>query len=461
MELLDLTLSKILEAREDRAFLRTAIADSGFDSVSMSLNIPGYPKSNELLAAFFKDVLKDLLIFLQANRIFIKADKKLQRTDEAGDFFIAPLYKDDCCDLNEIKRKTEEFEQKHKLGRLIDVDLFDRYGNPVSSGKEKPCYFCGKYPAIYCMRNKRHSYDEMREKIFKDVSRYADERSREEIISKLCSFAQRALLYEISVSEKPGLVCFEDQGAHKDMNFFTFLNSTAALTPYFREFCELGYHYRGNLNEILPKIREIGLRAEEAMYSATDQVNTHKGIIFLFGISLFSVSKIIFEDKSFSEEKFHKIVKNIGKDLVMNELDTLKNSKTHGEKVYQQYGIDGAGIRYEIEKGFPSIFKTAVPFFFENLHSDLYKDQQRLQDVLLTGLLKIMSVNKDTNILYRSDMNILNTIRNAAALSVSDHKQRAELLKYCKANNISPGGSADLLAVSLLIHFIKTEKDEF
>ena len=33
--------------------------------------------------------------------------------------------------------------------------------------------------------------------------------------------------------------------------------------------------------------------------------------------------------------------------------------------------------------------------------------------------------------------------------------QELALINYCKENNISPGGSADLLSVSLLIHFVK------
>ncbi|RUA11187.1 MAG: hypothetical protein DSY82_03895 [Flavobacteriia bacterium] len=461
MEVLDQTLSKVLEARENRARLRKNIARSGFDSVSLTLNIPGYPKNNKLLSAFFSEVLKDLLIFLQANRIFINTDKKLQLMDDAGAFFIVPLQKNDLSDILEIKRKTEQFEKNHKLGRLTDVDVFDKNANPVSSGKEKPCYFCGEHSAVSCMRNERHSYEEIREKIFKDIANFLNEKYRDKQISKICSLAQRAVLYEVSLSKKPGLVCFEDQGAHKDMNFFTFLNSTAALAPYFREFCELGYQHQGSLKKVLPKIREIGLRAEDSMFSATDQINTHKGIIFLFGISLFAISKILSEKNTFSEEYFQVIIKIIGENLVDDELGNLKNTQTHGERVYLKYGIEGAGIRNEIEKGMPTVFQTAVPFFSQNLYPDLYKDQEKLQEVLLTGLLKIISVNNDTNILYRSDLKVLHKIKNEAARSVSDDKAREDLLKYCREKNISPGGSADLLAVSLLVHFINTEKNEF
>ena len=33
-----------------------------------------------------------------------------------------------------------------------------------------------------------------------------------------------------------------------------------------------------------------------------------------------------------------------------------------------------------------------------------------------------------------------------------------QLNEYCLVKNISPGGSADLLSVALLLHFVKNEK---
>jgi len=455
MEILDLTLSKVLEAREHRALLRTNIAKSGFDSLSLTLNIPGYPKSNKLLSYFFSNVLEDLVIYLQANRIYIDKKNEIWTTDEAGDFYLVPLTLNKNTELNDLKQLTEFFEEKHKLGRLIDIDIFDKYAKPVSSGKEKPCYFCGKYSAISCMRNKRHSYQEIRNKIFDDISLLLEDKTKENLINKISGLAQRALLYEISISNKPGLVCFEGPGAHKDMNFFSFLNSTTALSPFFKEFCTLGYDYTGTLKSVLPKIREIGLRAEKAMFSTTDQANTHKGIIFLFGISLFASTKIISENTYFSEIIFQETVKKIGKNLVKNELDPLDDPKTHGEEVFKQYGKIGAGIRQEIETGLATIFQTAIPYLSENLKPEIYKDQIQLQKILLHGLLLIMSKNNDTNILYRSNLEKLNHIKELSKRSISDPEAYDLLYNFCNKNRLSPGGSADLLAISLFLHFIK------
>jgi len=453
-------LSKVLNARENRFQLRNAVAKSGFNSLSFTLNIPGYPKSNHLFSEFFSDVLENLIIYLAANRIIIESKNKIYKTDDAGDFYLVPLLLNNH-DVLQLKRLTEIFEEKQKLGRLIDIDIFDKEGKPVSSGKEKPCYFCGDHSAVSCMRNKRHSYKEIRSKISKNISTFLEEKIKEKQIDKICNLAQRALLYEISISNKPGLVCFEQPGVHTDMNFFTFLNSTSALAPFFREFCELGYQYEGEINKVLPKIREIGLQAEKAMFLATNKVNTQKGIVFLFGITLFSIANIQSKNSSFTDVEFQNIVKKIGANLVKNELNNLDNPLTHGEKVYKKYGEIGAGIRQEIESGLPTIFKTALPYFSKNLNSEIYKDQVKLQEVLLNGLLQIMLVNNDSNILFRGDLETLNYIQKTAKKSLTDPKAYEQLKNYCSSNNISPGGTADLLAVSLFLHFTKTENHEF
>ena len=57
---------------------------------------------------------------------------------------------------------------------------------------------------------------------------------------RIAEFATRALLYEVSVTPKPGLVDRANAGYHEDMDFYTFLNSAVSLTPYFCEMVETG-----------------------------------------------------------------------------------------------------------------------------------------------------------------------------------------------------------------------------
>jgi len=447
-------LREILEARENRASLRFQFSKEGFGTLSLSLNIPGYPKSNDYTSAFFNQVFLEIKNHLQANRVPILLDKMMKIKDAAGDFLIVPIPKYGN-DLIAIKQITESFEESHSLGRIIDADIFDAQARPISSGKEKLCYFCNEHSAIYCMREKLHSYSELREKIFSDIKTYSESIRKEQNIKKLSALAIKAMLYEVSLSPKPGLVDFTGAGSHSDMNYFSFLDSTSALSVYFRGFCELAYHFDGDIEMILPEIRKIGLSSERAMFDATDGVNTQKGLIFLFGICLFTASKIISEGKKLTEIRFQEVVKEIAKDMVKNELSNPSgDQKTHGEMVFEKYGTVGAGVRLEVERGFQTIFNTALPFFKENLFTEVSNDQNKLQEILKIALLKIMSVNNDTNILYRSDLKVLNNIKNSAKLAIGNVAEYKKLCDFCAQKNISPGGSADLLAVALLIHFM-------
>ena len=97
--------------------------------------------------------------------------------------------------------------------------------------------------------------------------------------------ATRSLLYEVSVTPKPGLVDRLDSGAHTDMDFFTYLDSSVALTEYFRS----AYLEGSTRSALAPPdlftcLRKLGRQAERQMYAATSGVNTHKGSVFTLGL---------------------------------------------------------------------------------------------------------------------------------------------------------------------------------
>ncbi len=54
------------------------------------------------------------------------------------------------------------------------------------------------------------------------------------VLTSISQLALKALLYEVSLSPKPGLVDRFDNGAHDDMSFMTFIDSMIALSPFFR-----------------------------------------------------------------------------------------------------------------------------------------------------------------------------------------------------------------------------------
>ena len=353
--------ASILAAREKRAFLRKQWATLGKNALSVSLNIPGYPKSTPLFSAFFNQVLAEFKRFLRARRILIETQQEVCLCNEAGDFYLVPLGADK--PLTEIKALCETFEERHCLGRLIDVDITDQAFQPISSKKLKRCFLC-EQPAIVCMREHTHSYQDLRDLIAAQVEAYLAQTRQKWVCQQLASIALKASLYEIAISPKPGLVDCFDQGAHQDMDYFTFLDSTAALAGYFEEFARSGYTFQADdFPSALPLIREIGLLMEAAMFQATKGVNTQKGLIFLMGLSLFAASYIIARDGRFDVSNCQTVIAGICRNLVQNELAAMatKAEQTHGEICFQRYGELSGGVRKEAEDGFPAVFEHGLP----------------------------------------------------------------------------------------------------
>jgi len=440
-------LQSILEARDQRAFLKNQIALKSQPCVSLSLNVPGFPKSNSTTKTFFRYCLHDLKYTLKAHRIEIKEDETIEGCDLAGDFFIVPCSTANL-NLMEIKQICEDFEKNHPLGRFIDADLNDQQGNSVSSGESKLCFFCLERPAIECRRENAHDFDELRSFMFPKMAAYCMNQKEESVIRKISSLAQQAILSEISLSPKPGLVDKFGCGSHADMNYQTFMDSTAAISPWFIELVRAGFDFQDeDLTKALPLIRKTGLSMEASMFETTRNINTQKGIIFLMGLSLFACGKLYRQNDRFEVEEFRNIIRDICKDLVKNELGGINHSgKSHGEDIFLKYGFSGA--RGEAESGFRMVFDFGLP--------QLTGVTELNDEVLIKCFLSIASNNDDTNILFRSNPVVLSGFKklcNSALENLTDTSYSA-VIDFCRKENISPGGSADLLAVTIFVWMV-------
>ncbi|MBI9067902.1 MAG: triphosphoribosyl-dephospho-CoA synthase [Salinivirgaceae bacterium] len=451
-------LSEILKAKEQRQTIRKGFAALGYATISFNFNIPGYPKSNELLKETFLLVAKELQMYLIASRVSFDASNIIKQHDEAGDICIIPI-KEKADSLHSIKEDLEAFEANHILGRLLDVDVFDVNQNPISSGKKKACFLCDK-PAIHCMHEGTHSVHELRAFINKQIQNYLELKRKTNICRRLSALATQSILLEVSLPGKPGLVCPESQGSHTDMNYLTFISSSAAITTYFIDIAELAYAWDGiRNNQILQKLRSIGLQMEQAMLESTHGVNTQKGIIFLMGFSVFVATQVLKTQKTFDTYLFRNLLGLLNKDIVSIELSNGWNKNTsHGEKCFNTYGKDYAGgIRQEIEQGLPTVFEYALPYMQELFADGFATSQQKVfHEKLLKVLIKIIAINNDTNILHRSDIQTLKELKEFA-IKAMEFSETSYLMEYCKRKNISPGGSADLLAITLFIYQLKKE----
>jgi triphosphoribosyl-dephospho-CoA synthetase len=186
---------------------------------------------------------------------------------------------------------------------------------------------------------------------------------------------------------------------------------------------------------------------ERAMYEATNQVNTQKGVIFLMGLSLFACGILFEQGNQFNIESFRAIIRAICVDIVKHELIGFSGDRmSHGEVIFRKYGFCGA--RGEAETGFQTVFKHGLPALsgISNLNDES----------LIRSFLAIASVNDDTNIIYRSDPDRLVIFKQKCRVALENFNEQnySALIEFCQINNISPGGSADLLAVTIFVWLV-------
>ncbi|MGZ2369828.1 triphosphoribosyl-dephospho-CoA synthase [Ancylomarina sp. YFZ004] len=461
---MDKSIEELLLAKDKRRDLRMQRLERGCITLSFNLNIPGLPKSNDNFHAFFSSCLRELKNYLLSHRIVINSETSHCETDAAGDFFLAEIIDSDYTAI-QLKNLCETFEINHPIGRLLDVDVVDEKGEPVSSGKAKLCFFCNNAPAIYCMRKQVHDYAAMRMKVALEISKYQDQKKKERICKQLSILATQSLLHEVALAPKPGLVDRFDEGSHSDMDFSTFLNSTAALSVSFKKIADFGYTFSGdNLKEALPNLRLIGLEIEADMFAETHGINTHKGAIFLMGFSIF-VSAHLIAKESFTNEAFVSVIQAMNGDLVARELGKklYLGKETHGEECFRRFGKKGQGIRGEIQAGMPCVFQKALPVLHQHFDSEKILNDKLLNKGLTHALLAIISQNDDSNILYRKGSEVLEELKNRATACIDTFgtsqfdADYAVLIEFCRVRKISPGGSADLLAVSYFMYSVNRQ----
>lgn len=264
------------------------------------------------------------------------------------------------------------------------------------------------------------------------------------------------ILLEVSSSPSPGLVSPFSMGAHRDMNFLSFVLSSSAISPYFSLFGQIGMDWNGE-TYLLEKLRTIGKIAEKQLLQITNGVNTQRGILFLGGIVAAASGKAL-KLGEIRIKKISKIVSQICEGLVERELKDLKskNRYTNGEKIFLKYGIEG--IRGEVERGLPSIVNVSYPQFIKAMDSDM-----GLNYAMIDSLLHLIMRVEDTTILSRLGMDGLKLAQGKAKDviekgSIYTKRGREEIYnldRYFIRENISPGGCADLLAITVAIYILE------
>lgn len=270
----------------------------------------------------------------------------------------------------------------------------------------------------------------------------------------------QAILLEVCVHPKPGLVTRRSNGSHRDMSIITFAMSSVIVGSGFGEIFAEGLDHRGDELSLLLKVRAIGRRAEADLFRVTKGVNTQRGILFGGGILAGACGCLARREKAEFAD-IYDAVKKMTRGLVANELERLPAKKecTAGELLYQKYGI--TGIRGEVERGFPSVRMAGIPALEEAFARGL-----DINDALVHALIALMSCVEDSNVVWRTNVQSLREVQQRASEIMakggmrtrSGRKEIESFDAHCKLHRISPGGSADLLSITVALYLLKRKE---
>lgn len=275
--------------------------------------------------------------------------------------------------------------------------------------------------------------------------------------------AWRAMLTEVNLSPKPGLVDRFNNGAHHDMALDDFHRSASAVRPWLPRFMEAGalgaWH---SPVAVLATLRPIGLACEAAMFRATAGVNTHKGSIFALGLLCAALGRLHQLALPLSAAALCQTVSAMCQGLTAAELRHSTPPLTAGQRLYHQLGLTGA--RGEAEAGYPLVLDHALPHYLA-----LQRLGRDPELALLDTLLVLMAHNGDTNVASRGGSEGLFWLQQQAKrlLSQGGIRETADLARLrqfdrqCITRHLSPGGSADLLIVTWFLAHLSDVRYHF
>lgn len=272
----------------------------------------------------------------------------------------------------------------------------------------------------------------------------------------IAHLATQALQAELDTTPKPGLVDKDNNGAHRDMDYALMQRSIDTLHPYFVKLALLG------CADTLPThtaIRDIGIEAERAMLAATNGVNTHKGALFSMGLAVVAAAheerKIAANEEQILKER------NGGEDVLVSLQTTIKalaacfpdTNGTHGSKakLLSKGTTAIKGALDNAREGYEMLFAEWLPFYIERRKEhDAYTPHKTL--------LRIMCDLDDTNVIYRTDLATAEEVKQEARALLDNFSKAAlkDMDRHYTARNISPGGAADMLSLTIFIGSIQT-----
>lgn len=434
----------MLMARDGRAAAqRKLLAKFHKPLLFFTQNIPGPVKTSALIHLGFLEGIRRLEKALDEAGIPILFQKVIDYKTGYEKYYVLDG------DALAIKKIACTIENADRLGRLYDMDVLAEDGHKISRTDiglpGRLCLVCSQ-PAQACARSRKHSVPVLVRNVHRVLETF--------LLDRVESALRAGLQGEVDATPKPGLVDKDNAGAHNDMDWHTFAASTDAIVPHLRKMAEKGWDWEGTGEELFAALRPMGAAAEKAMFRATGNVNTHKGIIFSLGLVTSFTLWLLARTGTVDSEKTLATIAEAVTPLLERDFAKIDpyHPHTHGEILYVQHGC--RGIRGEAMDGFPAVRDIALPALRKFREEGRPDNEAYIQTLLL-----LLAQVEDTNILSRSDAETLQqaqqdakaVLEKGGAFTPEGIQAVWDLNEKFVKQNISPGGCADLLILAIFM----------
>lgn len=405
---------RILMAREERRRLVSGLSRRGA-VVTVKANVPGADKNTPcamLCTAYFARLAENM-----------GARDLVSLGGADGRCFVGMI-----SNAGEYKSAAARLEEEHPIGRLIDIDVTDTMGErSLIRGAMRRCFLCGE-PAFVCSRRGTHTREELIE--------YFDGSTESFFTDYMCRLTLEAMMAELEIEGKFGLVSPSSPGSHRDLDYRIMRAAAEAICPTLYRCFSVGLNAR-RAEGMLSALRPVGMLCEEKMLRATGGANAYKGFIFVGGVLLAASGFAIGRGLPFED------IWDTARRICL-DMNAGMPTDTFGHFAYLKNGF--GGIRGEAEAGFPT-----VKYAEKRLSPELDAGSR------LRALAETVGRAEDSVLLKRagSPERYEYFKRLISSVNTEDKEELERVNRLCVSENISIGGSADILIAAVLMRKIR------
>jgi triphosphoribosyl-dephospho-CoA synthase len=263
--------------------------------------------------------------------------------------------------------------------------------------------------------------------------------------AQLADLVVAALIDEVALTPKPGLVDLRGAGAHRDLNWMLMCQSAWALHPTFCAMAGAGQAI-ADAQALREHIGHLGREGEAAMMQATSGINTHRGAIWALGLLVTAAAQ---DATALAPAS---VAMRGGALARRHDRFAPVITGNKGARACHEYGVGGA--RAQAQAGFPHVIDVALPWL---QRSRSRGDSESI--ARLNALVAVIANLDDTCVLSRGGKKALSAMQSGAlhvlaaggAGTVEGGAALRRLEDDMLTRHVSPGGAADLLAATLFL----------